>query len=415
MNYVVVGANYGDEGKGLMTDYLVRATGSKIVTRFNGGAQAGHTVTTKDQRHVFGHLSAGTFAGAHTYLTSEFIVNPYLFSKELAALADKGFHPEVLVRDTARVTTIYDMAINAAIEMSRGAIRHGSCGLGINETVTRDEAGWKGGDPEWQLSAGDIKTRGLKYLVRRLKDIHTTWVPRRLLQLGLQDLPEQFHTNTGHILRNSDYEAHALRMVEALQHMTIVYTVASSANPKPVIFEGAQGLALDEELGEFPHVTRSMTGLPQAIEGADAMGIKQLQPVYVTRAYLTRHGAGPLNNEGVTFTEQYLEDKTNVHNQWQGSFRYAPLDLRQLAHYVRADLRRGYRLADIHGVELKDAVIALTCMDQVASTPIVVFDIDGVQRTIKTEDLPELVTKQLGLQVSYTSWGPTSQTVQHIS
>jgi len=410
MNYVVVGANYGDEGKGLMTDYLVRTSGAKLVARFNGGAQAGHTVTTAGQRHVFGHVGAGTFAGADTFLTSEFIVNPYLFAREWELLRDKGFQPNVLVQHTARVSTIYDMAINAAIEMARGNNRHGSCGLGINETVTRDIYARDNFEP-WKLSAEDVKTGSFKRLVKVMEKIHTEWVPLRLKQLGLEDLPEGFHTNTGHILRNSDYEAHADRLMSAMQQVELVYDVTPSSNPKPVVFEGAQGLALDEELGEFPHVTRSLTGLPQAIEGAADMGIKELQPVYVTRAYLTRHGAGPLSNEGVTFTEQKLEDKTNVHNQWQGSFRYAPLDLRQLRHYIRADLQRGYRRADVCGIELKDVVIAITCMDQVASTPLVVFDVDGRQRTIAAIELPDLVTKQLGLPVRYTSFGTTASDV----
>lgn len=414
MNYVVIGANYGDEGKGLLTDYLVRQSGAKLVARFNGGAQAGHTVTTDGQRHVFGHVGAGTFAGADTYLTSEFIVNPYLFAREMEMLDQKGFRPEILVRHTARVTTIYDMAINAAIELSRGNNRHGSCGLGINETVTRDLFARQNGEPGWTLSAGDVKTGSYRRVTKVLEKIHTEWVPLRLKQLGLEDMPETFHTTTGHILRNNDYEAHADRLMSAMQQMQLVYAVEPTSNPSPVVFEGAQGLALDEELGEFPHVTRSITGLPQAIEGADVMGIKELQPVYATRAYLTRHGAGPLNNEGVTFTEQLLEDKTNVHNQWQGTFRYAPLDLRQLRHYIQADLQRSYRIADDYGIVLRDAVIAITCMDQVASTPLVIFDTNGQRRTIHAQDLPALVTKQLGLQVRYTSWGPTAQTVvQH--
>ncbi len=414
MNYVVIGANYGDEGKGLMTDYLVRQSGAKLVARFNGGAQAGHTVTTAGQRHVFGHVGAGTFAGADTYLTSEFIVNPYIFAREWEMLQQKGFQPEVLVHHNARVTTIYDMAINAAVEMARGDKRHGSCGLGINETVTRDQYA-RDNFEGWQLSAADVKTGSFKRLVKVLERIHTQWVPLRLKQLGLEDLPEGFHTNTGHILRNADYEAHADRLMTAMQQMELVYDVKPSGAPLPVVFEGAQGLALDEELGEFPHVTRSITGLPQAIEGADAMGIKELQPVYVTRAYLTRHGAGPLNNEGVIFTEQKLEDQTNVHNQWQGSFRYAPLDLRQLRHYIHADLQRSYRRADVHDVVLRDAVIAITCLDQVESTPLVVFDTAGVRRTIHGKDLPEFVTSQVGLSVRYISMGPTAQTVVQVN
>ena len=64
---VVIGANFGDEGKGLMTDYFASKSNKSLVVRFNGGGQAGHTVTTKDgRRHVFHHFGSGIFAGADT-------------------------------------------------------------------------------------------------------------------------------------------------------------------------------------------------------------------------------------------------------------------------------------------------------------------------------------------------------------
>ena len=75
MSTVVIGANFGDEGKGLITDFEVRRTKARVVSRFNGGAQAGHTVHMGDKRHVFGHISSGAFAGAFTYLSSDFLVN----------------------------------------------------------------------------------------------------------------------------------------------------------------------------------------------------------------------------------------------------------------------------------------------------------------------------------------------------
>jgi adenylosuccinate synthase len=85
----VIGAGFGDEGKGLITDALTRKLSSSLVARFNGGAQAGHTVISGENRHVFGHMSAGTFAGANTYLSSNFIVNPLSLAKELAELSKK--------------------------------------------------------------------------------------------------------------------------------------------------------------------------------------------------------------------------------------------------------------------------------------------------------------------------------------
>lgn len=82
---VVIGANFGDEGKGLVTDWLC-AQGAGVVVRFNGGAQAGHTVETPEGRHVFHHLGSGTFCNVPTYLSQYFICNPILFLHELERL-----------------------------------------------------------------------------------------------------------------------------------------------------------------------------------------------------------------------------------------------------------------------------------------------------------------------------------------
>ena len=85
---VVIGANFGDEGKGLMTDYFASKEDNAIVVLHNGGAQRGHTVITPEgYRHVFRHFGSGAYVGAATYITKEFIVNPILFRQEYEKLA----------------------------------------------------------------------------------------------------------------------------------------------------------------------------------------------------------------------------------------------------------------------------------------------------------------------------------------
>lgn len=87
---VVIGSSFGDCGKGLVTDYLC-SQGAGIVVRFNGGANAGHTVVTPDgQRHVFSHFGSGTLLGVPTFLSSFFVCNPIQFAKELDRIAGTG-------------------------------------------------------------------------------------------------------------------------------------------------------------------------------------------------------------------------------------------------------------------------------------------------------------------------------------
>ena len=116
--YAVIGANFGDEGKGLMTDLFCRTEGSVINIRSNGGAQAGHTVCTADgKRHIFSHIGSGSFAGADTYLSEYFILNPMLFSKELEQLGrDIG---KIFIDRRCNVTLPCDMLMNQFAETMR--------------------------------------------------------------------------------------------------------------------------------------------------------------------------------------------------------------------------------------------------------------------------------------------------------
>ena len=94
---IVCGANFGDEGKGLMTDYFSQKPNS-IVVCSNGGAQRGHTVTTPDTiRHVFHHFGSGTFNRASTYLSEDFIVNPIIFKQEYDELMKLNYVPNTYI------------------------------------------------------------------------------------------------------------------------------------------------------------------------------------------------------------------------------------------------------------------------------------------------------------------------------
>src|SRR5687768_6543349 len=137
---IIIGALFGDEGKGLLTDYHAARFGSDvIVARFNGGAQAGHTVVLPDgRRHIFSHFGSGTLTGAATFLSRYFVSNPLLFLREAAELEAIGIaSPVIFADERAPVTTPYDMLINQWAETARGSAKHGSCGVGFGETVER--------------------------------------------------------------------------------------------------------------------------------------------------------------------------------------------------------------------------------------------------------------------------------------
>ena len=140
---VVIGANYGDEGKGLFTEHLCRNRPKPLVVMSNGGCQRGHTVNNVERgaRHVFHHFGSGTLVGAPTLCSNDFLLNPIAFVKEHDELVKLGTSPDVHRMSRCTLQLPSDMFINQQLEKHRSAsnARHGSCGWGIWETKVRNK------------------------------------------------------------------------------------------------------------------------------------------------------------------------------------------------------------------------------------------------------------------------------------
>jgi adenylosuccinate synthase len=391
----VIGANFGDEGKGLLTDFLAsRAPSRTLVVRANGGAQAGHTVVAPGgRRHVFGHVGSGALCGAPTLLSRFFVSNPLLLDKEWPALADLA--PRLLVDGRSPVTTPFDMLVNQMVERSRGALRHGSCGVGFNETIERSLL------PEFRLTVGDL--RYPETVEAKLDAIQRTYLPQRLSVLGLQPeererallegsgLAEAFHASTRRFLSRAD----------------IVPDIEALTGFEQVLFEGAQGLLLDEDHPWFPHVTRSKTGLKNIVSLLREAGLNRLRVVYATRWYLTRHGAGPFPTEVAGKPSPAIVDRTNLPNDWQGTLRFGLLDLEGLRGTIRAD-----RLSAA-GMDL-DVSLALTCLDQMGDRA--EFIAEGNTRLrVHPRSAATILAERTGLEVGFTSWGPMRADVRSLA
>lgn len=306
---VVIGSNFGDEGKGLVTDYLC-SQGAGMVVRFNGGAQAGHTVVTPEgKRHVFGHFGSGTFCGVPTFLSQFFTINPILFFKELDTLRALGYEPEIYAHPNCLVTTFADMIINQKLEDARGKNRHGSVGVGFRETYERSQI------PGLNIMMADI-WNGIS-LTGKLEEICNKYAQYRI----------------GSVIADSG------KMIEAFENGCKM--IADLINPlgiaqcKEPIFEGAQGLLLSQDNKEFfPHLTSSYTGMHNVRILCQQAGIDEIEPYYVSRTYATRHGAGHLPGEDANMV---YEDNTNIAHNYQGTIRFAPLDYDALQKRCKAD------------------------------------------------------------------------------
>lgn len=315
---VVIGAGFGDEGKGLVTDWLCRSCVKPLVIRFSGGQQAGHTVVAHGLRHVFSNFGAGTLQGAPAYFSRFCTVDPVAIVNELNVLRAKGVEPLLSIDAQCPVTTPYDIACN------QHRHPHGTCGAGVGDTLNREE----------------------HYYSLTFADLFYPWTLETRLDL----------------FRTFFYEDYA--GVSAEQFVDCCATVASSpfvrktyglphGDWSDLIYEGSQGLMLDQRIGFFPYVTRSNTGTANAV----ALHGSCDQEVYlVTRAYQTRHGPGPLSNERLPHNIKENPQETNVCNPFQGALRRSLLDVSMLEYAIgRDELLRS----------AKKRHLVITCLDHV--------------------------------------------------
>ena len=231
---IVIGANLGDEGKGLMADHFAAEASEQnrscLGVCSNGGAQRGHTVVTPEgRRHVFHHFASGTMAGADTWLPGYFILNPIMFMDEYEELQVYG--PRVFLSQDCPVTTPFDMITNQIIEQHRGTARHGSCGVGIWETLVRDGARLK--------EMMDMTDDELRRYLLDCKE----YMKMRLGTLGIEEIPEGWRdiVDDMRLIENYIADFRSMLRLSTLAEADIM------AEYDTVVFEAGQGLLLDRK------------------------------------------------------------------------------------------------------------------------------------------------------------------------
>lgn len=341
---IIVGANYGDEGKGLVSDFMTNTYIEKgynvLNILHNGGAQRAHTVELPNgTRFVFHHTGAGSLAGADTYLTGQFIVNPMVLKEELEALAALNCKPKVFIDDTLRVTTPFDMMANQILEEARDFDKRlGTCGMGIWESIVRNN--------HIRLTVQDLMIAMnheasfddiMRKTLYRIREYYKGW------RLKDTKIPEEWMKliDDNNIIEHFIQDLYWMMMDEQMYYTPSLFlntpqkVWAPYKNYDVVIFEGGQGLLLDGNIKEgSEYTTPSNTTTYNPAKTLSKWGrqtgteVDNCHIIYVTRTYMTRHGRGELYDEqDVSYIEKGVRifDKTNVPNPWQGALRYAPI------------------------------------------------------------------------------------------
>jgi adenylosuccinate synthase len=318
---IVIGLFLGDEGKGTTVDYLCSLQETNAVVRFSGGVQAAHNVITPEGlHHTFAQLGSGSFHKVRTILSRYMMVNPFSLVKEATKFYNtSGFDAlsVALISENSLMTTSLHAAINKKREILRGANAHGSTGQGIGETQNyANHAGTAA------PKMGDLKN--LSVLFSKL-DTLAAWAEQEVGNIwelipALDDIKESYQNLA---------EDNILNIVSdefISEELTKGYNV----------FEGSQGVLLDENFGFHPNTTWSTTTQKNAQTLLKEADLPQGKVIGITRTYGTRHGAGAFPsefNEGTIF-ESYPE-LHNKRGKFQGAWRIGFLDLPLLEYAVK--------------------------------------------------------------------------------
>jgi len=329
---IVADLGFGDAGKGSIVDYLARRGGVSAIIRYNGGAQAAHNVVTPDGRHhTFHQFGSGTFiSGIRTYLSRFMLVDPLLLyqeARELEILGCRNPLKRLSIDRNALVVTPLHKSANRLRELLRDANAHGTCGMGIGETMAHSLA-----FPEEAIRISDLCDKPI--LLRK-----TFRILERFLEefRGYHDFVPKVASDVSLFANSDSVREWVDGTIDFISHLDLgdEKHFAQLSREGNLIFEGAQGVLLDEWYGFHPHTTWSTTTFQNALALLGEIGYEgEVERLGVFRAYFTRHGAGPFIT-GENELTRALPELHNGEDGWQGAFRMGWFDL-VMARYALA-------------------------------------------------------------------------------
>ena len=323
--FIVAGLAFGDEGKGKMVDFLVRHHNAGLVVRYNGGPQAAHNVVTPEGvHHTFSQFGSGTLAGARTHLSRYMLVEPMAMEREAQVLQEKGIADPfsmLTVDPNCIIITPWHKLLNRLKETLRGDGKHGSVGLGVGEARAD------------QLAKHTLHVSTLSSVIT------TAYVLEAFKKRALAEalaLMCAYHDSIqlvgGDRLRDAmktvDPNAVACKLKVIFDKIKLRTALPDSDT---VVFEGAQGLMLDETHGFAPYNSWTDCTFNNADQLLLESGINwNVERIGVLRTYYTRHGNGPFPTEDLNMNFPELH---NGSHPWMGKFRQGKFD-RKLAQFA---------------------------------------------------------------------------------
>ena len=275
---VLLGLQWGDEGKGKVVDYL--APQYDIVARFQGGPNAGHTLEFDNKKHVLHQIPSGIFhPSIINVIGNGVVIDPIVFKKEIDDLSPFGIDPyrSLVISNKAQLILPSHKLLDQALEKNKGADKIGSTLRGIGPTY-QDKIGRHG------LRVGDVIQPDFEKKYQKLKEQHL-------------DILERFGFDADY----SEQEMLFFESLETLRKFTIRSTEylinEALVSDKKILAEGAQGTLLDIDFGSYPFVTSSNTTTAGACTGLGIAPNRINEVFGIFKAYCTRVGSGPFPTE----------------------------------------------------------------------------------------------------------------------
>ena len=272
---ILVGAQWGDEGKGKIIDYL--AQNVDIVVRFNGGGNAGHTILYKGKEMKMHYIPSGVFNKKQCILGNGVVINPEELLEEIATVKKVGITPLLQISKRAQVILPHHIEIDRA-----NGKKIGTTGKGIGPA-------YMGKMERTNIRMGELVKDNAK------KDI-TDILKKKKKEFITKGITTEKEFDKFCALTSAKYATYGKKLKQYIEDTAYVVNNALKSD-KNVLFEGAQGVMLDIDFGTYPFVTSSNTIAQGALTGAGANPFYIKRVIGVSKAYTTRVGEGPFPTE----------------------------------------------------------------------------------------------------------------------
>ncbi len=338
-NTIVVGAQWGDEGKGKLVDVL--AEQSDLVVRFNGGGNAGHTVMHAGETYKFHYMPSGMLHNKLCILGTGVVINPKDLLEEIKSFTDSGHTPQLKISARAHVIFPHHQLIDAK---EGGKI--GTTGRGIGPTYSQKAA-------RINLRILDIIADDAELRIKSsLKDVRDILISDQIFS------DSEFRDYCKSVTK--EYAAYGREFKTFVTDTEDLVRIATLAG-KQVLFEGAQGTLLDLNYGTYPFVTSSSTLAAAAFIGGGAIPGVPIRILGITKAYTTRVGEGPFPTELEGEAAVNLREAGHEYGATTGRpRRVGHLDLFALRYAIRISGIQELAMTKIDTLALVDGVKVCT-------------------------------------------------------